>query len=305
MENGITRFFKSIIGSFRTSDVEIAQGLNAGYLREINQILGSLDETGARWSPESKIGKEINQKFYVSMGRFNDVGFKFNSKNIFSDLLSVMPVLIDNADYVNNALKDFKGSKIIANAVDYREVNLLRAVTHFSFITGFAMDLVDTISNLEYEHVHNLPFTATKPMINRLLDRMDLFAALLGTYTVPADVFKKEIESLSTDLVSEEVNERIQALSDERQDISDVDLDGFTGSPILSFRTWLMVGSVNKHAKLQSQVASLKLRINYYESLKNGSEKDAEIEETIMQLQERVNEADYEISKIEKSAGMR
>lgn len=307
MENkGIMGFFDTLLNPFRTSEIEDAQAMNIQYLKELKLILDHSTEINPNWQPNGKHSKELIESFYKAMARFGG-NFKSRGKNPFLDLSLLLNYIIPNAELIEKELRAFRGVNIVPSALSFRELNIVRSVAHFSFLVNHAFDFTDVIAADEMNSSYKVHSVVSKRLIESMVARMPLFATVLSVYGQDPSKLKRELDTVSKHLVSDETNERIQALDKRRLDILDFGMeeaDNFLGSPILAFRSWLAVGKAEQYHKLQEQTAELKLRINYWESLKDGNEKQAEIEETIIQLQERVEEAQIEIREIERSAGL-
>lgn len=304
MNNKVTGFFGKLKSIFTKDQVEVDMDrhiynlktlseIDAKYHRAIGEIAG--------YSPKSR---KITTLFYAEFNKANRFSKIPISKEIFLDLSTLLKTCSENSTFILSLLGKMRGNTIVKEGMSYREINALRAVPHMSFVVDFGMLMSNYVIACELELAGGPKEDFLKPEIERLNKDMKAFAAILASYGVPPREFKERFANLSENLVSDDLNERVSSVNDLNVDETDFVPflpDGFIGSPIYTIGSIFATWSVAKYQRLQDEQATLKLRLNYYESLRDGGEPNPEVEKEIEYLQDRVNTNARKIEKMEKN----
>jgi hypothetical protein len=241
--------------------------------------------------------KDIANVFYrnYSLTKSN------NSVNIVSEINSKLANLSQNIDYVESELEKLLERDIIKDGLTAKKAVLIRAATELSFITRFAMDLLDYIYVKEIVAINderNLDVSNSQE--NNIAKKIANFGRLLAIYGDSPKSFKNEIGEIPDVHINENNYAALTATYGEGViDPANANLvTNFVHNPIYHFRLMIAEWQSNRYKAYRDKKRMLELRLLMLQSYQSNNP-DAKIEKEIEYLQNRIESIEYKMAKME------
>jgi hypothetical protein len=241
--------------------------------------------------------KDIANVFYrnYSLTKSN------NSVNIVSEINFKLANLSQNIDYVESELEKLLERDIIKDGLTAKKAVLIRAATELSFITRFAMDLLDYIYVKEIVAINderNLDVSNSQE--NNIAKKIANFGRLLAIYGDSPKSFKNEIGEIPDVHINENNYAALTATYGEGViDPANANLvTNFVHNPIYHFRLMIAEWQSNRYKAYRDKKRMLELRLLMLQSYQSNNP-DAKIEKEIEYLQNRIESIEYKMAKME------
>ena len=309
MEFNITYFVRSLLPNFLKSDIEVEleTSINSiSVIRDNYEKLKTILE-GSKFNGKSN--KKILDTIYDEWKKFKPHGVRITmNKNIAVDTLNLYRNVEENGKFVYEEIHKLLNDNILTASIDFYAAHLLRAVSHYTFMTKFSLDLLNYLYIKEIEDM-NIPVDKDYLMHPKQVEKIEknawIYARLLSFYGSSPDYFKTEISNIEKIYVNksnidELVSQFIASAKDKIETLPGIP-SGFIGSPIFHLRLIFAEWEAQRYHYLKSKKQLLELRYLHYKMLKESGKSDPNIEKEIEYLQKRITDIDYKLDKIEKS----
>jgi hypothetical protein len=301
----IAGFVKSLLPSFSKSDIESDMEISLESVSTITEVYAALDGVVKIAPLASKESKELVKEFYKEYGSVKTKVRLTPNKNIAADTVTLFNNVKANGDYLYNEISDAINDVIVSQALTAYKANLLRAVSHFYFMTKFALDLSNYLYVVEAENGGvdlNKEFKLNKKQKEFITKNMWIYARMLALYGESHEVFKDKLQAIDEIILpKEEVDNVIDIYNSDKVDIFNNLPNNFIGSPIYSIRLVFAQWEADRYRKLRDQKKLLELRLLHMKLMKESGSSDIGLEQEIVHLQKRLTDLDYKITKIEES----
>lgn len=227
--------------------------------------------------------------------------------NFIGEILKRLENLHDNAVYVRDQVEIRLEADTINEGITADKAVLIRAADAMSFITNYGMDLLSAVYTHEArvtnesmdEDIYISP--ATQKFVDNNIHR---FAAILHTYGIKNNDFKKHIQNIPSVIISTKNQGAIEGSYRER------DLDpftspyivGFTYNPIYHIRLVIAEWQSSRYKANKDKKKLLELKLLHLKLKKDGKN-DAKLEREIEYIQSRVDKIDRYLKSVEDSLG--
>lgn len=304
MSINIVNFIKKLLPNFNKSDIESELETSLEYIDVIVDSLNNLNEIYKTSKLESPEAKSLIKEFYKEKDKIKHK-VKLTSMQVFPEDLSI---LFKNAklngkyllDEISSALNDV----VVSQALTAYKANLMRSVAHYTFMTRFALDLINYIYVVEAENGKielSKKYVLNKEQRKFITDKFWIFSRMLVVYGEIPEVFKLNLERIENiNLPKEEVDSVVDAYNINKIDLFDSLPANFIGSPIYSIRLMFAEWEADRYHKLQDEKKLLELRYIHLKLMKEQGNTDVNLEKEIEYLQKRITDIDYKLAKIEE-----
>lgn len=277
-------------------DIEVTKSeLNNGVLGIYDSAEIHFKVTGIK----SKRAKEIQNVFYRN---FSIKGHKKQSTMV-GDILQAMRTVKVNLDHVESQVEDLFNRDIIRDGLTIRKSILLRAAEHISFITRYSVDLINLLCILEAEEakVEHLEGFSQAPKLREMVEKnVFIFAKLLSIYGQKPEDFKSVIVAIPDAVLNDTTIQNIVAVYKE-EDVDPMNsavIQNFQGNPIYHVRLVFAEWQANRYKAFKDKKKMLELRLLHLRMQQNN-ENDPGLEKEIAYLQDRVENIEYKLKKME------
>jgi hypothetical protein len=307
MNFNIFEFVKRMLPSFKKDDVETDLDVSIQFFE--NTVVPSYKSMERVYkihkfnSPETK---KIIGDFYKyikpDMGKLKLKGLgKFEVDIIHL----VTSALVPNGRYIQKEIDKIISNTVLSSGLSARKAFLLRAVTHYHFMSKYATDLCNYILIKEAENTDldlRDSFKLNKKQVQMIEQNIEIFARLLGFYARDPSEFDRSINKIPDVIIPDK---NIEAQIDEYTQVGAEPIPslpkGFVGSPIYSIRLIFAQWEADRYNELKDKRKLIELRCLHLESLKERGDSDPNLERDIAYLQDRLTDIDYKMAKIEES----
>lgn len=300
MSFNLIDFVKSLLPSINKSDLEADFDLSLESLSTITDTYISLNEVNKVTKFNNKENQELIKTFYKEVEKAKLKTKLSTNKNFPGDILLLVNNLGINGKVLKKEVEDISNEVIITQAISSVKSNVVRAVSHYYFMTKYLLDFANYIyigeaeqAGLEFEKDGVL----NKKQIESIEKNMWIFARLIAVYGNEPKSFLDNLKAI----------EDIGILKEDDVDYTHkIDLfnnlpDGFIGSPIYSIRLVFAQWEADRYKQLKDKKKLLELRQLHLRVLKESGKSDASVEKEMTYLQKRITDIDYKITKIEDS----
>lgn len=295
-------FVRSIFGSVSKSDAELDFQESISGLTVTKDTIFTYRMLNVDSSFKSPEAQTIIKAFYNTLNHSKTSVRLSMDKNFLLDLLTMVENVLKNADTLNKMFKEFKNEEIATAGLSVYQMNLLRAVPHYSFLDTYSTELVNYLLTYETKVVNKRWVDVPKATVNQITGNIRAFVILLAVYGDDPSKFEARMKALPKSILSTKDDERVDTYSISVKDDIAANLpEGFIGSPIYSIRSAIATWQADRYARRQEMKKLLEMRIVEMRSLLTGGEKDASIEEEIQYLQNRINAINAKLAKVEDS----
>lgn len=246
---------------------------------------------------KSEAVKDIANVFY----RNYDLTKSNNSLNIVSEINSKLNNLGQNIDYVESELEKLLERDIIKEGLTAKKAVLIRAATEISFITRFAMDLLDYIYVKEIVAVSDdRNMDVSNSQENDIAKKIANFGRVLATYADSPKSFKNYIGEIPDVNINENNYAALTATYGETvlDPTNSKLVSNFIHNPIYHVRLVIAEWQSNRYKAYRDKKRMLELRLLMLQSYQ-GNNPDPKIEKEIEYLQNRIESIEYKMAKME------
>lgn len=301
MSNKIKTFLNSIYSAINKSDAELDLEKSITYIGDIIDAYRSASGIIPDGKFTEKLNNDIVKRFYSDAQRAIKVPLSI-SHDFFDDVISLLENVKENGREVQAKLRDFKSNVISTTAIGADAAAILRAVPHYYFISRYSVELLNYIIANEIKSINGTATNIPPKQTQGIKDNMTIYCSLLGGYGIDRKEFKARVDSIPEVVLTKGED----ALVDEYQYDHRIDIvpgvpNGFIGSPIYSIRSGIAKWQADRYHEAEDTKRLLELRLNYYESLRNSGQVNAEVEKEISYLQGQVSKLAAKLEKMEAS----
>jgi len=308
MKLNIVNFIKNTVNNFSKNNSVDDLEISLEGIRDIIDTYISLEEINKVAPLSSKKNTDIIKEFYKEFHK-SEPNVKLSATNNFPlDIQTLFKNVKVNGDFIRDEIDNISGDIVVTQAMTAAKANYFRAVSHYYFLTEYALDLANYFYINEVDNASiklSKKAMLNKQQIKFIEANMWIFARLLSVYGDDSDSFLDRINNLKDVYIPKEDIEEIEELYEPNNlDILNNLPVGFIGSPIYSVRLIFAEWEATRYKELKNKKKLLELRYLYLKMLKENGDSDIGLEKEIESLQKQLTDIDYSISKIEKSAGM-
>lgn len=305
MSSNIASFVRKLLPSVGKSDLQSDLESSMQSIDSINDIYSQMAQIGKAAKLQAKSNQDLVKEFYKEV-KSSGTKTRLSSTHSFpQDVVTLMQAAKLNADYLLKQLADLQGEVIVSHALSVWKANVIRSVAHYQFLTRYAMDLANHLYVQESLHAGaELAKDAipNKVQVTAVTSKMWLFARMLGVYGDEKAKFIERMESLVDAVIPKDEAEEVEAT----HGVAGIDLfdnlpAGFIGSPIYSVRLIFAEREASRYKEMKDKKKLLELRYLHLRVLTEQGKGDSQTDKQLQQLQKRVTDMDYELSKIEES----
>lgn len=295
-------FVAKMLPSVSRSDAEADMEISMEAVTSVLDVYTQLAQTQTATKFNSKIGVKLTQEFEKEL-RDAKPATRLHGKTLAELSLELFKNVQVNGVQITKELEDIKSEVIVSHAISASKASILRAVTHYYFMTKFAMDFANYLIMLEAEHGGvELPRDAkpNKKQVQYIEDNLWIYARLLAVYGSDSDKFLSRLSEIeSYQITKDSVNDAL-GVSANKIDLFNNLPDGFIGSPIYTVGLIFAQWEADRHKELKDKKRLLELRLLHLRVLKEQGNGDANTEKEIALLQTRCTNLDYKLAKIEQ-----
>ena len=311
MSSNIASFVRKLLPSVGKSDLQCDLESSMQAIDSINDIYTQMNvfslspNIRATSKFQAKGNQELVKEFYKEV-KSTGTKTRLTTTHAFpQDVVTLMQAARINAEYLLKQLADMQGEVIVSHALTVWKANVIRSVAHYQFLTRYAMDLANHLYVQESLHAGaELAKDAipNKVQVTAVTSKMWLFARMLGVYGDEKAKFIERMESLVDAVIPKDEAEEVEAT----HGVAGIDLfdnlpAGFIGSPIYSVRLIFAEREASRYKEMKDKKKLLELRYLHLRVLTEQGKGDSQTDKQLQQLQKRVTDMDYELSKIEES----
>lgn len=301
----ISGFIKSLLPSFDKSDLESDLEISLESIAAIQETYTNIEQITKVAKFESKSVKDLMKEFYKELDTSKSKVKLSSNKNIGTDTLTLFKNVKINGDYLLKEISDAVNDVIVSQALTAYKANLLRSVSHYFFLTRFALDFANFLYIAEAEETGvdlEKSYKLNPKQKEFIVKNLWLYARVLSVYGMDHEHFKDKLEKIQEiTLPKEQVDEVVDIYNNDKVDVFNNLPVGFIGSPIYSIRLIFATWESQRYQSLKDKKKLLELRKLHLELMKNNGQSDINMEKEISYLQNRITSYDYELSKIEQS----
>lgn len=301
--SSIFDLMNNILPSFKKNEllVDMEQSM-----KEIDEAISTYTETASFLNEapfKSAAAKKLIRQYYVDIAEGDSPFARKETDNVAANMVLHLTQLKVNGKLIYEQLDDALNDAVVSRALTSYRAVLLRAVSHFFFMSRFSLDFLNQLYAYEADTLNptEKKFKPIKVQTEYLERNLWIFGALISVYGAPSDKFSKQLEKLDDININEGDEELVSAMySRTSYDLFNSLPNGFIGSPILSVRLILAQWEAERFAGLKDKKRMLELRLYHLKYLRDTGNTDPVMEKEIADLQDRVVALDYKIDRIEK-----
>ena len=264
MSINIAGFVKSLIPTLSKSDIESDMQVSMDSLQVAISTYEDFQATQEANKIASSESKAIVLEFYKEYSKSPKGPKLSNTKMFAKDIHTLLLNMRTNGELVQKEISDITNEVIVSNALTAFKTNLLRAVSHYYFITRYLLDLCNYIYVHECKQGGIDLSNSAKPnakQVQFVEKNMWLFARLIAVYGQDHGEFKEQVESLSGSVLpKDEVDEVLELQKSHQVDLFSNLPAGFVGSPIYSVRLVFAQWEADRYRQLKDKKKLLELR---------------------------------------------
>lgn len=240
--------------------------------------------------PKSDEYESLSSVFYRNYGKP-----KSSNSRLFTDEIAErLPTLIKNATFLEKTVDELFERDIIKQGLTAKKSVVLKYASDVSFVSRFAIDLLDYLYYYETESKEPISKISEKK-INKYLAG---FARAFQRLSVPDKEFREQFTRVA-DVWLNESNFDLVAASDSTHFLGVKEpLSGFVYNPIFHIRMGIAEWQTARYKAYQDKKRLLELRLLQLQSQKEG-EDNPQIEREIEYLQERIDRLEYKMMKLQ------
>lgn len=308
MSLNLTSFIKALPISYGKSDIETdmeASLENVPFILENWTKLSALAELeNGDAMFHSKEAKDLVEEFWKVFGK-SKPKIKLNKrKGLTNSICLLFENVRVNGEWLLGEISGGLNDVVMSQALNTFNANLMRSVPHFSFLTKYAMDLLNYlyIKETEYAGIELESDAKMKKVQEKFVtDNMDNFAKLIAVYGDEPKHFEKTMNTITRFKVPQDrIEEIVETHKGSNIDLFDNLPSGFVGSPIYSIRLIFAEWSANRHKRNKDLRKLLELRLLHYKLAREQGNGDVNTEKEIAYLSKRIESLDYTIAKQEE-----
>jgi len=242
--------------------------------------------------------KALESVFYRN---YNARGSK-RKENFIAEIAECLPAVRENLEYIDSQIEEIFSRDIIKDGLSIRKASLLRAVDHISYISRYAIDLINLIYVHEAQH-RNVDITESyggNDKIRELTQKnLFIFAKMLVIYGQKAKDFQEQFFKLPEAVLNEQTFQQVAALYKDNGDPIPQDaVSEFEGNPIYHIRLNIAEWQAERYRGFKDKKKMLELRLMHLKMLQQDKS-DPNLEKEIEYIQNRVEGIDFKLRKME------
>lgn len=297
----LIKYIASLTGHLKKDDV---QEDSLARIKEFETLIVPSYSEAADFFNNKKFSSSKLQNLSVIFYRFyiGDVKFKNNFILEIADKLpDVVANLNSNAEMINGDLE----ADTLKDGISAKKALLVRNSDLSAFISKYCIDLLSYVYLEEIKESSNITNAAdfTKQQLDFITDNISQFAKVFGIFSMSNKDFVKKFDDVPDVLANEEsVQSIVNVFGRGRVDpLDDGMIVGFVPNPFYHAGIVWAEWENYRYKRMVEARTSLNLKLLYLRQLKDQGVKDASIEKQIAYNQDRVEDLDYKIQRIEES----
>lgn len=246
----------------------------------------------------SDISAGLGNVFY----RNYDLSKSGKQPNFISEVATRIKAVSENLLLVEEQFEDLVEQDIINTGLTARKAVLIRAADHISFLSNYAIDLLNYVYILEsISHGGNSDTLALPPaIVAKINANLSMFAKLLSIYGEDPKTFKERIGSMPDVVVNDKTASALAAVyrEDKLDPFSTGLVSNFEGSPIYHIRLMIAQRQMTRYKANKDKKRMLELRLLNLKALLE-QKSNPQLEHEIEYIQSRIEKLEYELAKEE------
>lgn len=307
MQLNIANFVKKLIPSFEKNDVETEMENALEAISAIVNAYTNLNQLFVNKQIKAKANKDIVKAIYKEWVKFKPKGVRLsNNENLAQDTLNLFKNIKVNGDFILDEIDTKLSTMVASTGLNAYKANLIRAVSHYSFLTQFALDLCNYMltneANEAYKEGFDKGYNLNKKQIENVEKNIWIYARVVAAYADEPKAFEEKIKSIEDIyLPKDNIDDVVNAYNADKIDFINNIPNNFIGSPIFTIRLFFAERAAKRYHRLKEERKLLELRYLHLKVLLEKGETDVNLEKEIKMLQDKITSIDYELSKIEQS----
>ena len=302
MSLNIFSFVSKMLPSVSKSDAESDMDISMDAVGTVIDTYTQLDSVYQNAKFNSKEAKKLVMEFQKELASAKPQT-KYNpSQGLCKTTLTLFKNVQANGAVITRELEDIKGEIIVTQAIAASKATILRAVSHYYFMTKFALDFANYLTICEAAHGGiELPREAVlnKKQVEHIENNVWVYARLLAVYGSDTDKFLSRLKEIESYQITKDSVDEASLMSTTKIELIDNLPDGFIGSPFYTIGLVFAQWEADRHKDLKDKKKLMELRLLHLRLIQEQGRGDAGIEREIAFLQKRCSEYDYKIAKIE------
>lgn len=241
---------------------------------------------------------DIQKVFY----RNYEIKSRKTKSNMVEDISTALANVKINLDYLSDQVENLFNRDIIKDGLTIRKAILLRGVEHMTFISRYAVDLLNLIYINEAKSANSEltdGFSASDRTAKLTEKNLFIFARLLYWYSRDLDKFQVTMSRGKEAILNDDTIQNVVSLYKEEEvdPISSGLVNEFEGNPIYHLRLVIAEWQSDRYKSFKDKKKMLELRLLHLKSMETGS--DPKLEKEIEYIQDRITSIEYKMSKME------
>lgn len=225
------------------------------------------------------------------------------SATFITDFHVMLEAVLRNIEVVTKLVNQEMGRDVVTDGISSRKVTLMRASEHMSYVSRFALDLL----NLVYLNEASELGTDTREIglspaeMARAKGCISNLTRLLESYSIDPKDFEKKIDHAPDIVIGKTDNDDVEALytDSDLDPISSPMVSGFVGNPIYHVRMVVAEWQAKRYKASQDKKKVLELRLLHLNLLKSQNGSNPNLEKQIAYNQQRVAKIDRYLAEVE------
>lgn len=296
-------FVKKMLPSVSKSDAEVDMEISIQACATVMDVYTQLDAIYKNGKLNSKKANKLLGIFLQELQQAKPQT-KYNTRGLCAVTLSLFKNVQVNGSRILSELEDIKSEVIVSQALSASKATILRAVSHYYFMTKYALDFANYLSIQEALHGGlELPRDAqlNKKQTDFIESNAWIYARLLAVYGSDPDKFLSRLSEIEAYQITKDSVDDATTVTSNKIDLFDNLPQNFIGSPLYTVGLIFVQWEADRHKELKDKKRLLELRCLHLRLLQEQGRGDASTEKEIEHLQRRCSDLDYKIFRIEQS----
>lgn len=220
-----------------------------------------------------------------------------------SDFAERLGTIQDNIEILVKMINHEIGRDVVTEGVSSRKVVLMRIAEKLSFVSRFAMDLLNLVYINEASELGTdaRSISMSPAEMARAKACIEPLAYLIQSYSIEPKKFEKLLHESPDLMLTRNDNQDVEAMYTEEQldPITSPLAQGFTWNPIYHIRMHIAEWQVKRYKSTQEKKKVLELRLAHLQMLRESQGSNPALERQIEHYQSVVSGLDHKLRAVE------
>jgi hypothetical protein len=269
---------------------------------ELDSVVSVSYSAASDFFRSHKFKSSINQNLSADFYRAFDLQGASKQNNFVTEIARRLPYIKDNAVYIQAQVEALFERDILNEGLTAKKALLVRASDHLSFISRFAVDLLNYVYSNESVSVTDEDAEAMKlaPAVQKAVEsNFRTFAKLLSGYGIPNEKFSKIVLEVPEVVISSRTSAAVAGMYSEGKldPLNSAVTSGFYGSPIYTIRLLVAEWQAGRYKANKDKKKVLELRLLHLR-LEMEKKPNAKLNDEIVYTQSRVDKIQRYLNEV-------